>query len=313
MMNTSRLKSRRKQDHGSKLARILIGTLATIGVIDTGSITFNRWGVIGSLSCPGNAQGCDRVLDSPWGTIFEINNITIPLSFIGLIAYTTILLLAIIPFLPSINTKKLDISSTGWWGLFFLSTCMSIFSWLLIGIMIFKIEAFCFFCVLSAISSNLILLLTIIGGGWEDKRDLIFRGIILSIIVIIGGLIWSSSVDPSKVNLSSQAKVAPVVINKSSTSSIKFAEYLTQKNIILYNAYWCPHCHDQKELFGREAAAKLISIECAPDGNNSKTDLCEKKNISGFPSWEINGKIISGVKSLEELADLSAYSGPREF
>ena len=38
-----------------------------------------------------------------------------------------------------------------------------------------------------------------------------------------------------------------------------------------------------------------------------------EKNIKGFPSWEINGKIESGVKSLEELADLSNYKGAREF
>ena len=33
--------------------------LATIGVIDTGSITFNRWGWLTTLSCPGGAEGCD--------------------------------------------------------------------------------------------------------------------------------------------------------------------------------------------------------------------------------------------------------------
>ncbi len=313
-MSTSRLKSRRRQDQGSKLARTIIGILATIGVIDTGSITFKKWGWISSLSCPGGTQGCDKVLDSPWGTIFEVNNSAVPLSLVGLISYILILLLAIIPFLPLLTTKKLDSSRTGWWCLFFLSTGMTIFSFLLMGIMIFRIEAFCFFCVLSTIISSIILILTVLGGGWEERRDLIIKGFAVAIIIFLGGLIWSSSVDPNKENLSANGEnIPPLIINQSSPDSIKLAKYLNEQEIRLYNAYWCPHCHDQKEMFGREAASHLIAIECAADGKDSQTELCQSKGITGFPSWEINGEIISGVRSLNELADLSGYKGSRNF
>ena len=72
-MGTSRLKSRRRQDPGFKWARIAMAFLATLGLIDTGSITLNRWGVLGALSCPGGAEGCDKVLNSVWGTIFATN------------------------------------------------------------------------------------------------------------------------------------------------------------------------------------------------------------------------------------------------
>ena len=54
-------------------------------------------------------------------------------------------------------------------------------------------------------------------------------------------------------------------------------------------------------------------IECAPDGQNNQVDLCKSKGLTGFPSWEINGTIDSGVKSLDDLADESGYSGKREF
>jgi glutaredoxin len=77
----------------------------------------------------------------------------------------------------------------------------------------------------------------------------------------------------------------------------------------MYSAYWCPHCHEQKELFGKQATAKLTIIECAPDGRNSQTALCESKKIQGYPSWEINGKLDSGVKSLQELALRSGFKG----
>ncbi len=81
----------------------------------------------------------------------------------------------------------------------------------------------------------------------------------------------------------------------------------------MYTAYWCPHCHEQKELFGREATAQLKVVECAPDGRNSQAALCKTKNIQGFPSWEINGIIDSGVKPLAKLAAMSGYQGPNGF
>ena len=54
-------------------------------------------------------------------------------------------------------------------------------------------------------------------------------------------------------------------------------------------------------------------MECAKDGFNNKRELCEAKGITGFPSWEINGSIDSGVKSLEELAELSNYKDSKDF
>ena len=81
----------------------------------------------------------------------------------------------------------------------------------------------------------------------------------------------------------------------------------------MYSAYWCPHCHDQKEMFGKEASQELKIVECAADGENNQVDLCRRKGLDGFPSWEINGRIDSGVKSLQKLAELSGYKGDTDF
>ena len=105
----------------------------------------------------------------------------------------------------------------------------------------------------------------------------------------------------------------PAVITISSPEKIKLAEHLTKEGAVMYNAYWCPHCHDQKEMFGKEASEKLNLVESASDGFNNKRDLCEAKGITGFPSWEINGSINSGVKSLKELAELSNYKNTKDF
>ena len=313
-MGPSRLKSRRRQDLGSKWARVAIAILSTVGVIDTGSITLNKWGLIGNLNCPGGLGGCDKVLNSPWGTFFQTNNYSIPLSLIGLISYFLILLIAIFPLIPIIKRQKNNISKVSWWGSFYISISTFTFSLILISIMIFKIKAFCFFCLLSCLISLSILLLNVFGGGWEDYGKLFFRGFIMSVAVLLAGLIWSSSVDPSNKEVSNNIQgMPPAVIAISSPEKIKLAEHLTKEGAVMYNAYWCPHCHDQKEMFGKEASKKLNLVECAKDGFNNKRELCEAKGITGFPSWEINGSIDSGVKSLEELAELSNYKDSTDF
>ena len=98
-----------------------------------------------------------------------------------------------------------------------------------------------------------------------------------------------------------------IVTSESTKESIALAKYLNDKGIVKYSAYWCPNCLKQSELFGKQAYRELNVIECARDGENSQTQLCIDKKIKGFPSWEINGKIILGVQTLEELSKLTKY------
>ena len=313
-MTTSRLTNRRRQDQGSKWARVAIAIFSTVGVIDTASITLNKWGWIGTLNCPGGLEGCDKVLNSPWGIFFASDSFSIPLSFIGLISYLLILLMSIMPLIPILKNQKNNISKLTWWGLFYLSTSNFIFSLILISIMILKLKAFCFFCLLSCLLSFLILIFNLFGGGWDDYGKLFFRGFLMSVAVLLAGLLWSSSVDPSNQLMANKLSgMPPSVKALSSPEKIKLAEHLTQEGVVMYNAYWCPHCHDQKEMFGKEASEKLNLVECAEDGFNNRRDLCEAKGITGYPSWEINGSIESGVKSLKELAELSDYKNIKDF
>lgn len=313
-MGSSRLTSRRRQDQGLKWVRITMAVLATVGVIDTGSITLKRWGWLNSLSCPGGAEGCDKVLNSAWGTIVQTADFSIPLSLVGFIAYLAVLVMAVVPLLPGLSENRADLSRRTWWGLFAVSCGMAVFSLLLIGLMVFKIQAFCFFCVVSACLSLLLLLFSLLGGGWDDPGQLIFRGVLLALAVLLSGLIWSAVVDPSRSDNVVGGPVAPPAVTSISTQAeVDLAQHLTANGAVIYSAYWCPHCHEQKELFGQAAAAELQVIECAEDGQNSQRSLCDRKAIEGFPTWEIDGKLDSGVKSLDQLADLSGYKGSRKF
>ena len=313
-MGTTRLTSRRRQDQGFKWARISMAVLATIGVIDTGSITLKRWGMIGNLTCPMGADGCDKVLNSPWGTLFQSDGLSIPLSFAGLLAYLAVLVMALVPLLPGLAENRSDLSRRTWLGLFAVSLGMAVFSMVLLGLMVFKIQAFCFFCVLSAALSVLLLILAVIGGGWDDPSQLIFRGILLALAVLLGSLIWASVLDPDRPEAAVTGPgVPPLVTAESTPAKVALAEHLAATGVVMYSAFWCDHCRQQKEAFGREAAKKLTIVECAEAGQNSQRSLCESKGIEGYPTWEINGKLDSGVKDLKTLAGLSGFKGDTNF
>ena len=98
-----------------------------------------------------------------------------------------------------------------------------------------------------------------------------------------------------------------IVTSESTKESIELAKYLNDKGVVKYSAYWCPNCLNQSELFGKQAYKELNVVECARDGKNSQTQLCIDKKIKGFPTWEIDGKLILGVLSLNELSKLTGF------
>ncbi len=305
-LTTSRLSerlsaSRRRGDPGRRWLRVAIAVLATVGAIDTGAITLKRWGLLGALSCPGGADGCDKVLNSAWGSLFGQ-----PLSLFGFLAYGAVLLMAVLPLVLR-GELRTRLASWSWWGLLLTSTGMALFSLILIGLLITKIHAFCFFCALSASLSLALFVLSLFGGDWQDQGQVAFRVVLVGLVVGLVGLSWAATVDrpaPETVR-----GVPPAVIAASTPEAIALAEHLSGSGAAMYSAYWCPHCHEQKELFGKQATAKLKVIECAPDGRNSQKALCDSKKIEGFPTWEIDGKLEVGVKPLAKLAQLSGFRG----
>lgn len=303
-----------KKDKDKKWPKIVIAILSTIGVVDTGSITLKNWGLFNSLSCPGINNGCEKVLNSPWGTLFETDKFNIPLSLAGLLTYSLLLVLAIILNLNLISPKE-KLNKAIWWILYLVSCASSVFSFLLINIMFLKIEAFCFFCVISAFLSFSIFILTIIGAKFNSRETMFYRGLIITLAVLFSGLIWSNKVDPSKANeiIPPSGKVSPIITTISSKQKINFAKFLTENEIVMYSAYWCPHCHDQKQLFGKKAVEELTIVECSKDGENSQYELCKQKEIEGFPSWEINNQIFSGTRDLIELSKITQYKGDTNF
>ena len=53
---------------------------------------------------------------------------------------------------------------------------------------------------------------------------------------------------------------------QSSERSQQLAKRLKDAGAKMYGAFWCSHCHEQKEAFGRQAMKDFPYVECYPDG-----------------------------------------------
>ena len=89
-----------------------------------------------------------------------------------------------------------------------------------------------------------------------------------------------------------------------------FAKCLASKQAKMYGLYWCPHCADQKAMFG--ASFKNVPyVECAIHGSRELTDECKAAGVTLFPSWQFVGeKPQPGVLSLDELSRRTGCSLP---
>jgi len=292
-------------------SRTVMGAIAAIGVVETAYLTIAKF-TTGSVICP--TSGCDKVLNSPYATVFG----TVPLSLLGCLAYLSIAILALAPKAVNPNTNKglhSQLENKTWQALFIITAAMVIFSSYLMYLMAFEIKELCIYCISSALFSLSLFVLVLVGREWEDIGQLVFTGILVAMVSSIGALGLYNSVRSPAASVSTPGIVAPPVTTTSGPAQLALARHLREIGAKEYGAYWCPHCQDQKMLFGKEAAALIDYIECDPRGQNSRAQLCQAAaaNVKGFPTWEIKGQFYSGTQSLEKLADLSGYTGPRNF
>lgn len=106
--------------------------------------------------------------------------------------------------------------------------------------------------------------------------------IILSILILAGGSLWYQKT-PSELDT--------------------FAQCLSDQGAKFYGAFWCPHCQNQKTLFGK-SEKHLPYIECSTPDGQRQLDICIDAGIEGYPTWEFSsGERLSGEIPLEVLAE----------
>lgn len=314
-MSKSLASRRRSTPWIQRWSRPIIGAIALLGAINTGYITvtklFNTQAV-----CP--TGGCEHVLSSPYATLFGL-----PLSLYGLVAYIGIATLALAPLAVSPEKNKsfrTTLENSTWLLLFAGSTAMLVFSGYLMNIMfskfvsIYGADGICYFCLASAAFAASLFTVTLLGRSWEDVGQLFFVGTVVAVVTLVGTLGVYAPIEAAQTPATATAEqVGLAVQNDSGPAEIQLAQHLKQIGAKMYGAFTCPHCYEQKEFFGKQAAAQINYIECHPQGKNSQTELCKTAGLEGFPTWDIQGKRLVGRQTLEELANASGYTGSRDF
>lgn len=90
----------------------------------------------------------------------------------------------------------------------------------------------------------------------------------------------------------------------------ELADCLAERGVVLYGAFWCPHCQEQKRLFGR-AAARLPYVECATSDGRGQAAACRDAGIRAYPAWAFpDGTQATGVLAPAALAARAGCPAP---
>jgi len=285
--------------------------LAAVGALDCAYLTLVKLGQT-KLVCPATAaDSCSQVLNSSWASVGPV-----PLPALGFLAYAAVAALSVGP-----DWAERDLL---WW----LCLAMALVSAGLMGILIFLLKVPCVYCAASAFAAAGLLALVEIGRSRRVGRDA--RGdvsvavgttqprrpvIALAVVDAVGAFAAAtlggkpaSAGKESFYHLSQRYKPDhPPVRSSSSPAEQALAKHLTAVGAACYSAWWCPHCQEQRELFGKEAVALAPFVECSTV-QRKETQVCKDKDISGYPTWIIRGKTYGGAQSLAELAEFSGFT-----
>lgn len=85
----------------------------------------------------------------------------------------------------------------------------------------------------------------------------------------------------------------------------EFASCIAESGATFYGAFWCPHCNEQKSMFGRSADL-LPYTECSMPDGRTQTEVCTTAGVTSYPTWEFaDGSRLSGTQPLSVLAEHS--------
>ncbi len=262
-------------------SRTILSVLSGLGVLLTTYLTLNKLLDQPAAFCAGGG-GCDLVLDSRWSVFLGI-----PTAAWGLLGFLTVFLLAILPDTLAILKKW------RWPGLFALSCSMVAFEFYMGYLMAVELQQACLYCITAILLVIGIAGVTFLGHRWQDWGMLGFSGILIAAFTLVATVgVYANQVPPS------------------SRFAVGLAEHLQEIDGTMYGASWCPHCQEQKDLFGPVFYDAVPYVECSPNGRGTPpAQACVEVGIQSYPTWIINGERLRGRQSLERLAEISGYEG----
>mmetsp|Transcript_16018 Transcript_16018/g.34607 ORF Transcript_16018/g.34607 Transcript_16018/m.34607 type:complete len:363 (+) Transcript_16018:47-1135(+) len=277
----------------------VVTALATAGLAETAYLTFVKL-FNTPLVCP--TSGCETVLTSEYSTLFGV-----PLSFLGMLAYGAVGILSSAASRSTQDLEQRNLNSALLAGACLLATCSGALLYILQTQ--FSNEP-CAWCYLSAGLSFTLLGTVAAGLGPRRLQDAMGPG--LGAVATTAAVLYFGfgSMGTSNAQITELSYYSPTVTTESSRQAVDLAQRLRDAGAKMYGAFWCSHCYDQKQTFGKQAMAAFPYVECYPSGwqKGIKVDAaCEAAGVRAFPTWVINGKLIEGELSLEEVtAELAA-------
>ncbi len=77
----------------------------------------------------------------------------------------------------------------------------------------------------------------------------------------------------------------------------EFIYCLKEANFVIYGANWCGWTKKLTDMFGGFDVIESIYVECT-----EKEELCEEKEVTGYPTILINGEKYQGERTFKEIA-----------
>ena len=259
--------------------------LSGIGIVLAGYLA---WTGFNEESVKGCAVGsaCDIVLSSRWATLLGL-----PTAFWGFLSYVTLAGIALF-------VRRVDRHWQYAWIVSFTGLAYSVY---LTTVALTILHAACPYCLTSLGLMTTIFALvtwqrpdTIAGFSWG--KWLSRSAPVVAVLILVLHLNYTGVLGPAPASEDPVARA--------------LADHLTQLGVRFYGASWCPHCQEQKRLFG-PAAKRLPYIECSPDGQGTPVaPICKDENIKSYPTWVFKDKRVEQVLSLKQLADATNFKAP---
>ena len=261
-------------------ARWVVVAIAGAGAVVSAVLAASRWAGAPVPLCEAGT-GCDIVQASRYAVVLGV-----PTAFWGTVLFVAVGALAL-----------WGLTAQRWLAAFVLAVAAVAFSAYLTGVSVLVLGAACVWCLVTA-ALTVALLGAVIAvrppGGrrsWLRAPRLPIAGALTAVATLV---------------LAAGLFVEPV--GGSPEYRLALARHLAAIDAVMYGAYWCPACTEQKARFG-EAAAEVPYVECDPRGSRPRPDLCERASVRSYPTWVIRGTRHEGVLTVEDLARLSEFTG----
>lgn len=291
-----------------------IAALASAGFLETAYLTATKL-LGGQVACP-LSGGCASVLTSDYATLLGM----VPLSAAGMVAYGGVAALALAGLSQNkaknsqpqgMELASSPLRSAVFAGSLLLSTTSAYLMYILFTQ--FPGEV-CPWCLGSAGISAAVLALTASAMRKNEMEDAMMPGtglVSLTILLLSLGL-GSPDASQAGSGITQLEYRNPIITNDSSDRAVTLARKLEDAGAKMYGAFWCSHCYEQKQTFGKEAMADFPYIECFPEGWKQGVEMagvCKEAGLEGFPTWVIGGEKLEGDQTLDQLEEALARVG----